>query len=244
MHYPTRVIAIQSEDGHTFAAHITLPRETTNPVPCVIVIQEIFGVNDDIREKCAWLASQGFIAIAPDLFWRTEHHIQLSDQVPEELERAFKLFNEFNVELGVQDLKSTLNVINKEMKTVGKVGCLGYCLGGKLAYLLGCQSNIDASVSYYGVGIENMLSDANKLKNNMMIHIAKKDGFVPPEAQEKIDASLSKNNKVKLHFYDDVDHAFTRTGGDNYSPEAAKIADDRTIEFLKDNLIISAEEGA
>jgi len=141
MEYPTQIIDIPSKDGGTFSAHLALPRETTNPAPCVIVIQEIFGINQGIKEKCAWLASQGFIAIAPDLFWRIEPNIELSDQVPEELARAFELFGEFNVDLGVQDLKSTVDLA-REIGAIGKVGCLGYCLGGKLSYLMACHSDI------------------------------------------------------------------------------------------------------
>ncbi len=229
-------IVIGADEDNSFTAHMSLPRETTDPAPCVIVIQEIFGVNDGIREKCDWLAEQGFIAIAPDLFWRIEPGIELSDQVPEELERAFELFGLFDVEQGLDDLKATLEAINT-IESTGKVGCMGYCLGGKMAYLMACNSDIKASIGYYGVGIENILADANNIQNPLMLHIAEKDGFVPPEAQEKIQAGLDDNAHITLHFYEGVDHAFTRVGGDNYEPKAGQIADNRTISFLKENLV-------
>lgn len=227
-------ITIPSKDGKSFSAYIALPDIT--PAPCVIVIQEIFGINKGIREKCDWLAREGFIACAPDLFWRIEPGIELSDQVPEELQRAFELFGLFDVDKGIDDIKATIHTLKGHAESTGKVGTLGYCLGGKLAYLSACRTNVEASVGYYGVGIENMLAEANNIEGELMLHIAEKDGFVPPEAQKKIHAGLGKNDQITLHAYPAMDHAFTRVGGDNYNEEAAKIADKRSITFLKKNL--------
>ena len=228
-------INIPTKDGSSFAAYIAIPDIT--PAPTVIVIQEIFGINKGIREKCDWLASEGFIACAPDLFWRLEPGIELSDQVPEELQQAFDLFGQFNIDTGIEDIKTTKHVLKGHAQGNGKVGCLGYCLGGKLAYLTSCRTDIDASIGYYGVGIEELLAEANNIQNPLMLHIAEEDGFVPKDAQQKIHEGLSGNNKVILHSYPGMDHAFTRVGGDNHDPEAAKTADHRSIEFLKENIM-------
>lgn len=227
-------ITIPTADGQSFKAYIATPEIT--PAPAVLVIQEIFGVNQGIREKCDWLASQGFLACAPDLFWRIEPEIELSDKVPEELERAFELFGQFDIDAGITDIKTTRHVLRGHAQGNGKVGCLGYCLGGKLAYLTACRTEIDASIGYYGVGIEELLAEANNIEKPTMLHIAEEDGFVPTEAQEKIHAGLGRNDLVTLHSYAGMDHAFTRVGGDNYDPEAAELADSRSIEFLKSNL--------
>ena len=227
-------INIPTADGQSFKAYIATPEIT--PAPAVIVIQEIFGVNQGIREKCDWLASQGFLACAPDLFWRIEPDIQLSDKVPEELNRAFELFGQFDIDAGINDIKTTRHVLKGHAQGNGKVGCVGYCLGGKLAYLTACRTEIDASVGYYGVGIEELLAEANKIQKPLMLHIAEEDGFVPKEAQEMIHGVLGEHDKVHLQSYPNVDHAFTRVGGDNYAPEAAELADNSTIEFLKYNL--------
>lgn len=227
-------ITIPSKDGGSFNAYIAMPE--VGPAPCVIVIQEIFGINQGIREKCDWLARQGFVACAPDLFWRIKPGIELSDQVPEELERAFELFGLFDIEKGIEDIRATKHTLKGHADSSGKVGCLGYCLGGKLAYLTACQTDIDASIGYYGVGIEELLAQANNIQNPLMLHIAEEDGFVPKEAQGKIHQELGNNGKVTLHSYAGMDHAFTRVGGDNYDPQAAQIADQRSIEFLKTHL--------
>lgn len=228
-------IAIPSKDGESFKAYIAVPEAT--PAPAVIVIQEIFGINQGIREKCDWLASQGFIACAPDLFWRIEPGIELSDKIPKELERAFELFGQFDIDAGIEDIQTTKHILKGHAQGNGKVGCLGYCLGGKLAYLTSCRTDIDASIGYYGVGIEQLLAEANNIKNPLMLHIAEEDGFVPKEAQEKIHDGLQNNASVTIHSYPGLDHAFTRVGGDNYDPKAAEIADSRSVEFFKENIM-------
>lgn len=231
-------ITIPSKDGGSFNAYVAMPENVSREtqIPVVIVIQEIFGINDGIRGKCDWLASHGFMAIAPDLFWRIEPGIELSDQVPEELERAFGLFGEFDIDKGIEDLKATLHVAKGHANSNGKVGVLGYCLGGKLAYLMACRSESVASIGYYGVGIEELLVEANNISGKLMLHIAEKDGFVPPEAQHKIlDAFLPKENII-LNTYPDMDHAFTREGGDNYDEGNAELADSHSINFLNENL--------
>lgn len=235
-------ITIPAKDGGEFKAYIAMPDVT--PAPVVIVIQEIFGINDGIRGKCDWLASEGFIAVAPDLFWRIEPGIELSDQVPEELQRAFDLFGIFDVEKGIEDLKAARHTMIGHADGNGKVGCMGYCLGGKLAYLFGCKAPLDASVGYYGVGIEELLADANNIEGKILLHIAEEDEFVPKDAQEKIKSGLANNSNIEIHSYPAVSHAFTRLGGDNYNADAAKLADDRTIKFLKSNLGLSREEAA
>lgn len=231
-------LTIQSKDNGSFNSYISFPENVSRETkaPAVIVIQEIFGINEGIRKKCDWLSSQGFIAIAPDLFWRIEPNIELSDQVPEELERAFTLFEEFDIDKGIEDLKSTLNTIKSHEKCDGNVGALGYCLGGKLAYLLACRSEIKASIGYYGVGIEELLAEANNISGALMLHIAEKDSFVPPEAQQKILGAFLPMDNITLHTYPDMEHAFTREGGDNYNAENAELADSHSIKFLKQHL--------
>jgi len=227
-------ITISAKDKGSFQAYLAKPQG--KQLGSVIVIQEIFGVNEGIREKCDWLARHGFMACAPDLFWRIEPGIELSDQVPEELERAFELFGLFDVDQGVEDLQAVHHVLKGHEDGNGKVGCLGYCLGGKLAYLMGCRGDLEASIGYYGVGIEGLLAEANNISSPVLLHMAQKDQFVPPDAQRFINEGLKDNDFVTLHTYEDMDHAFTRVGGDHYDANQAQIADQRSIEFLSQTL--------
>jgi len=223
---------ISRKNGDGFDAYVARP-QTGGDAPVVVVIQEIFGINAGIRGKCDWLAGQGFIAVAPDLFWRLEPGVQLTDKTKEEWDKAFSLMNRFDIDEGIRDLQATVDTFRDEDGATGKVGCIGYCLGGRLAYLMAARSDVDASVGYYGVGLENLLAEAKNIGSPLMLHVAGKDKFSSPAAQKKVLEGLGDNPHVTLHVYENCDHAFTRVGGEHYDAGQAEIADGRTIEFFK-----------
>lgn len=227
-------ICIPASDNGEFSAYIALPE--VMPAPAIIVIQEIFGVNQELRDKCDSLAKQGYIAICPDLFWRIEPNIQLIDSDEKQLERAFSLFGQFDIETGMDDLKATLSYIRNYDDCNGLVGCTGYCLGGKLAYMMAAQTDINASVSYYGVAIETMLDQAANIIAPLMLHIAEEDEFVNKEAQVQIKGVLSANTQTTIHSYSGANHAFARGNGMHYNKEAADLANQRTHDFLNSAL--------
>jgi carboxymethylenebutenolidase len=220
-------------DGGAFKAYVEKPAGA--PKAAVVVIQEIFGVNKVLRGKCAWLAKEGFLAIAPDLFWRIEPGVDITDQSEAEWAKAFSLYKAFDGQAGTVDIQKTIDVA-RGMVGGGKVGAVGYCLGGYLAYMTACTTTADASVGYYGVGIENQLALAGGMRAPLALHVARKDQFVPPPAQDAIKQGLERNPKVTLFFYADQDHAFTREGGAHYDAHAAELADGRTVAFFKQHL--------
>ncbi len=228
-------IKIAGADGE-FGAYMATPDSGTGPG--LVVIQEIFGVNQVMRDLCDAYAEQGYIAVCPDLFWRIEPGVQLTDQSQEEWDRAFELMNGFlpDFEKGVGDLTATMAFIRDMDGCTGKVGCVGYCLGGSLAYTMACQSDSNASVGYYPVQIDDFLEYAQYIKNPAMFHVAELDGFCPPESQDKIAQAFAGNDKISLHNYAGVDHAFARKGGGNFDEGAATLADGRTADFFKANL--------
>ncbi|RMD62089.1 MAG: dienelactone hydrolase family protein [Alphaproteobacteria bacterium] len=226
-------ITIQGPDG-SFGAYLALP--ATTPAPGVVVAQEIFGVNQVMRDICDWLAGAGFVACCPDLFWRIEPGIQLTDKTEAEWQRAFELFNAFDVDKGVVDLQATLGHLRGHEACTGKVGDVGYCLGGKMAFLMATRTDADCSVSYYGVGLDALVGEAGNITRPLLLHIAANDRFVPPEAQEKIKTALAGNPNVTIHVYEGQDHAFARVGGEHYDEAAANLANARTLDFLKRNL--------
>jgi len=229
--------SIKTPDG-AFMAYVAAPK-TMPPggkAPGILVIQEIFGVNKVMRDLCDGFAAQGYVALCPDLFWRQEPGIQITDKTEAEWKRAFELYQGFNEAKGVQDLIASLDHLRKLPNCSGKAGSVGYCLGGKLAYLMATRSNADASVGYYGVGIENALNEASAITKPLLLHIAAEDQFVPKEAQEKIQAALSRNSAVSLHVYAGCDHAFARVGGAHWNAAAAKQANDRTAAFFSKHL--------
>jgi carboxymethylenebutenolidase len=206
------------------------------PAPAIVLAQEIFGVNRVMRDKCDAFAAQGYIAVCPDLFWRIEPDIELDDRVEEGMKRAFELFGRFNVDTGIEDLRATFHTLKGHAECTGRVGVVGYCLGGKLAYLMACRSQIDAAAGYYGVGLQDMLDEAANITHPLMLHIAEEDKFVPPDAQAKIKEGLAKNRNVTIHSYPGCDHAFAREGGAHFDAANAKAANARTYEFFAQHL--------
>jgi carboxymethylenebutenolidase len=224
-------IQISAADSGSFSAYLAAPGAT--PAPGLVLAQEIFGVNKVMRTIADRFAEEGFAAVCPDLFWRQEPGIQITDQSEAEWQKAFQLFQGFNVDKGVDDLKATLAAMRKRPDGNGKVGAVGYCLGGTLAYLMATRTDVDCAVAYYGVSIHQMLDEAKNIKKPLLVHIAGNDKFVPQEAQEQIRQALGANPLIEIHTYDGVDHAFARVGGQSYVPQAAMEADRHTAAFLQ-----------
>ena len=222
---------ITTADGGQFSGYLALPDGGRGPG--MLVIQEIFGVNKVMRDICDDYAARGYVAFCPDLFWRIEPGIDITDQSDAEWQKAFELYTAFDVDQGVTDLISTLEFLRGHEGCTGKVGSVGYCLGGKLAYLMATRSDADASVGFYGVGIEGSLDEAGKISAPLMLHIAGEDQFVPKDAQQAIHAGLDDNPHVTLIDYPQQDHAFARQGGAHYDAASAKAANSSTAAFFQ-----------
>jgi carboxymethylenebutenolidase len=228
-------VLIKAADQGQFSAYLAEPKGA-GKAPGMIVIQEIFGINGNIRAICDDYAAQGYVAIAPDLFWRQEPGVQLDSNTKEGWDKAMVLFQGFSETKGVEDLVSTLAWLRAQTRVGGKVGCVGYCLGGKLAYLMATRSDVNAAVGYYGVGIDGSIGEASAITKPLMLHAAEKDGFSSPEALKQIRDGLAPIVHATLHSYPGMDHAFARKGGEHYDAQAAKLADGRTAQFFADNL--------
>jgi carboxymethylenebutenolidase len=202
-------------DGGAMGGYLASP--SAGRGPGIVVIQEIFGVNGFVRAVADGFAAHGYFALAPDLFWRIEPNVQLTDQTEAEWKRAFELMGKFDIERGVKDIQAAIVRLREEPGCSGKVGAVGYCLGGLLAYLTAARTDVDASVGYYGVNIDRMLGEAANIKKPLMLHIAQKDEYVPPAAQTQIVEGLKAHPHVSLHLYPEMDHAFARVGGKHLS---------------------------
>jgi len=225
-------LSISATDGSgRFDALLVRPK--SEPAGCVVLIQEIFGVNAAMRALSEWVAEMGFIALCPDLFWRQEPNVTLDpDAGQAQWERAFALMNGFDQMKGLEDLAATIAAARALPGSNGKVGTMGFCLGGRMAWRTAVGTDAECHVSYYGVGIEGMLEDAPKITRPLLMHIAERDKFVPPEAQAAILAGVKGHPHVTAHVYPGVDHAFARMGGHAWDARAATIANGRTAEFL------------
>jgi carboxymethylenebutenolidase len=223
-------LTISVKDGD-FKAYVARP--AAEKAPAVIVIQEIFGVNAVVRLVADRLAVEGFLAIAPDLFWRIEPGVDITDKTQGEWDKAFAMMNAFDTDLGVEDIQATITAAREDSQCDGHVGAVGYCLGGRLAFLTATRTDIDASVGYYGVSIDQYLGEAAKLSRPLVLHIAEEDGFVPKDAQERIIAGLKNHPHVEVFTYPGRDHAFAREGGAHFDAEDAAKANQRTLDTFR-----------
>ena len=231
-----QTIHITATDGSgSFAGYLAVPESGSGPG--LVIAQEIFGVNATMREVADHFAEEGYVALVPDLFWRMEPGIELAYS-PEDWQKAFGYFGKFNVDKGVDDMQAAITALRARAEVKGEgrskpVGTIGYCLGGKLAYLAACRTDADVSVGYYGVGIEAVLGEADKIKRPLVLHIAELDKFCPPEARAQIVQALQGRPGVTTYVYPGTDHAFARVGGDHYHRPSALMAHERTIAALR-----------
>ncbi|HXT65023.1 MAG TPA: dienelactone hydrolase family protein [Pyrinomonadaceae bacterium] len=228
------MVKITSVDNQQFSAHLALPAGGYGPG--IVVLQEIFGVNQFMRDVCEWYAAHGFVAVCPDLFWRQERGVDITDQTEAEWQKAFQLYQGLDMAKAVEDSAAAVDFLRKHPACNGRVGAVGFCLGGNLAWLLSVRFKPDCAVGYYGVGIEKTLNEANGLQSPLMLHIAGKDQFCPSEAQRQIHDTLDSNSLVTIHDYPEQDHAFGRPGGAHYDAAAAELANLRTLEFFVHHL--------
>lgn len=202
--------------------------------PAIVVVQEIFGINRGIRAKCDALAADGYRAIAPDLFWRLERGVELDPDVPAEFDKAMGYLGRFDRDAAVADIEATIRFARAA--GAARVGVVGYCLGGHLAYLAATRTDSDASVGYYGVMIDEKLGEAHAIARPLMLHFAEQDHFVPAEKRAAIHAALDPLPKVTLHDYPGVDHGFATQFGQRRDEAMARLADERTSAFFARHL--------
>jgi len=227
-------ITVATPDG-SFQAYVARP--DTLPAPAIVVIQEIFGVNLDLRDTCDALAAQGYLAISPDLFWRLEPGVDMSDQTEAEWKKAFALYTAFDRDTGVADIAATMAAARALPGANGRVGIMGFCLGGLLTYLAIARVGFDASVVYYGGGTEQHLDEAEQIKTPLMMHLGEDDEYIPAPAQTAIIDALANNPLAHVFTYPGCKHAFARHRGTHYDAAAAALANGRTAEFFERHLL-------
>ena len=217
----------------SFSAYVARPEGQARAA--IVVIQEIFGVNAGIRRKCDRLAEDGYLAVAPDLFWRLEPGVELDPDVEPEFQRALDLMGKFDQDTGIRDIEATIHWIRRS-EGVEKVGAVGYCLGGRLAYMTAARTDVDASVGYYAVGIDDLLREKHAIARPLMLHVPTEDGFVDAQTQAAMHEGLDDHPRVTLHDYPGLDHGFATEFGKRRDEDGAQLADSRTAEFFARHL--------
>jgi len=226
-------ITIEGRDG-TFGAYLARPKIL--PAPAVVVLQELFGVNADIRKTCDELAEQGFLAVAPDLFWRQEPGVDLSVTSEADWQHGLRLYQAYDRDAGAIDVKDTANTVSKLTGCTGNVAVLGYCLGALMAFLTAARYGVDAAIAYHGGDTEKYLGEVDRLGAPLLMHLAEEDEFISKSAQAEIKAALADKPNATVFSYPGQNHAFSRHNGAHYNAAAAALAHKRTNEFLHQQL--------
>lgn len=217
---------------NSFTAYVARPAD--QPRAAIVVIQEIFGVNAGIRRKCDLFAEAGYLAVAPDLFWRIEPGVELDPDVAPEFQRALALMGRFDQDTGIRDIEAAIRWARSQ--GCAKVGAVGYCLGGRLAFLTAARTDANASVGYYAVGVDQLLDEKHAIAHPLLLHIAGEDGFVDKDTQMAMHLGLDDHPKVTLHDYPGLDHGFATEFGQRRDDAGATLADERTADFFAEHL--------
>jgi carboxymethylenebutenolidase len=231
---PTHLFRIASTDG-SFAAYQARPSHSAGSV--IIVLHEVFGVNADLRATCDELAASGFIAICPELFWRREAHVDLSIRSQADWEKGLDLYNTFDLDAGVRDVKATIAAVRTLPGASGRVGVMGFCLGGLLTFLAAARSRFDAAVAFHGGRTEEFLDETRDIDTPLQMHLAAEDEFITKQAQQEITAALASNAQCELFSYAGCNHAFSRHDGMHFDAAAARLSRARTLDFFHRHLV-------
>ncbi len=222
-------MTIKSPDG-TFNAYVSRPAKL--PASVVVVLQELFGVNADIRATCDELAKQGFIAIAPDLFWRQEPDVDLDVRSENDWQHGLRLYGAYDRDAGARDIAQTIRTAVELPESTGKVALQGYCLGALMAFITAARHEVDAAVAYHGGDTEKYLGEVGSLRAPLLMHLGEEDEFISKAAQAQIKAALAGKPNATVYSYPGQCHAFSRHNGAHYNAAAATLANARTREFL------------
>lgn len=226
-------IEIDSADGE-FGAYLSLPRGGKGPG--IVLLQEIFGVNQHIRNVADQYAADGYVVLAPDLFWRDGARIELGyDEAG--WKRAVELMNATDFAKAQQDIAATLKVL-RGLDAVGdaKVAALGYCFGGRLSYHTAANGLVDAAIAYYGGGIQNALHRAPEIKVPVLMHFGAQDDHIPTDAVKSIAEAFDSNEQVEIHVYQGAEHGFNCNHRASYHQRAAAEAHGNSLVFLSEQL--------
>jgi Dienelactone hydrolase and related enzymes len=214
-------------------AYVARPEGT--PRGAIVVQQEIFGVDPGIRKKADGWAAKGYLAVAPDTFWRQQPGVELNADDEGEFQQAINLMMGHDFDLGIRDIEAVIHWIRRS-EGVQKVGLVGYCMGGRVAYMTAARTDIDASVGFYGVMIDQMLGEKHAIAKPLMLHIPTADHFVDAAAQKAMHEGLDDHPRVTLHDYEGLDHGFAAEIGSRRDEAGAALADKRTEAFFAEHI--------
>lgn len=228
---------IQAHDGGSFEAFRAAPERERSPG--VILFQEIFGINDNIRGVAERLADVGYLTLAPDMFWRIEPRFERNEESA--LVEGVAMVQQLDWAAASADITSTFAHLRAMPHCSGTVGGVGFCLGGTLTYIFATSSRVngqgpDAAVCYYGSGIHQMLDQADSIECPIMFHYGNHDPYIPEVQIAAVEAAMQELPGATIYRYD-AGHAFSNWNAPSaYDKDSAELAWRRTLEFFAEHL--------
>lgn len=229
-------IPVPSADGRAFDAYLSLP--PTGQGPGLLLIQEIFGVNEHIQAVADQYAADGFVVIAPDVFWRQEQRLSLG-YTAEGFEKGLALLAGLDVDLAGADLQRTVATLRENPACVGPVGSVGFCMGGMLSFVAAARTEVDAAVCYYGGGIDQHLDLVDDIGCPLLLHYAEKDGYIPEASVKTVREALrgrKGGDRDRVIVHPGVDHGFNCWQRPAWHLETAMRARGQTLVHLSEML--------
>ena len=223
-------VQIENGTGEAFRGYLATPASGSGPG--IVLLQEIFGVNAHMRDVADLYAEEGYVVLVPDLFWRLGADIELGYD-DASMKQAFDYYGRFDVGTAIADATAALAALRARPECTGGVGAIGFCLGGKLAYLMAARSNVDCAVGYYGIGIEQALDEAAAITCPMVLHFAERDRFSPPEVRAWIEQAFAGRGDVEIYLYPGVDHAFNAPERASFDKPASLMAHTRSLALFR-----------
>lgn len=222
---------VTTHDGGSMPAFVSLPESGSGPG--LVVLQEIFGITDYLKSRARDLAALGYVAVVPELYWRLGPHVTTDETSEAGLQDAFGYFGKLDIARAADDATAALEYVRGMRETAGKAGVLGFCLGGRLAFEVGVNSNPDVVVSYYGAGIADRLDDAPKMACPIIFQFGGADPYLPPEQAERIEQAFASHPDTEVHMHPGANHAFDNFRAPMfYTQIAADNAWPQTVAFL------------
>ena len=231
----SKTATITAHDGGTFSGYLALPESGRGPG--IVVIQEIFGITRYLREACDRLAKLGYVALAPDLYWRIQPGTDLDEQQADALPNAFGMMQKLDWAQAVDDAIATVEHLRAQPETGGRAGILGFCLGGGISYFVAAQDSPDTCVSYYGSAVPDALHIAGEVHCPILFHFGTADEYIPAEKREAVVNAFASHTDHEVHVHEGAGHAFDNWNAAMFHhAEAAAEAWPQTVAFLQRTL--------
>ncbi|AEI38063.1 MAG: dienelactone hydrolase family protein [Zymomonas mobilis subsp. pomaceae] len=218
------------DKSHEISAYYARPVGKAKGV--ILIIPEIFGINEGIRIRVDRWAKAGYVALAPDLFWNIAPNVELDPDIPEEMQQAMAYYNQLTLKEGLETVEAAL-IEAKHLAPTLKVATVGYCLGGFLSFLMASENKVEAAIGYYGVSIDQHLDKLPSIKAALMLHFGGSDPFISKQAIEKIEKAFADQQNSLVYVYPEAGHGFATEKGKRRAELAAELADKRSFNFIE-----------